>query len=235
MKKNCIVILLVVLPNIVFAKEQFSKIGLIMANNFCHMQQNFGGEIFTHKPTQQISIFIGHSFSPLLDFELGFTHSLDKMYSVYVPAATKQFGIPNFTTIASSVYNTKKTYHGYNLLYVPQIKLSNYFNIAPMMGILYLHLSADLFLVEFDEAPATIQEQTEYNIHFASSKLIYQLGIRLQYTPHKNFAIFFNYLWNETNKFAPASTRRIFPNQTLLLELQNSSSIGVGILYKLFW
>ncbi len=224
-------LLAIVLSTSAVHAKQNIYVGADIGKTYSGLRQEYGGEIFNNDTTST-SIYFGYYYARWLGIEVGYEKARTQNYIVYVPAAFSQFGIPNFTTIASSVYNTTQKYSGCSLLYVPKIKLHKYLDVIPLLGVVHARASFDLNLAEFDGASATSQEQANYYVHFATAKYIPKFGIRAQINIMQNYGVNLYYSWEQTSKLVMQTNRNIFPRQTLTAKLKNSNSLGVGLVYK---
>lgn len=224
------VIILVGWHENLLAKE-FSYLGLDYSYTSTKFQQTYGRNIFSSKQIPQYNIFLGYYFFPLLGFEFGVAQTNTYRGTVFVPAMTDAFGVNVFTAIASNMYGTSQKLNELNLNYVPSVKLFSRINIIPVLGFAYIRTKANLALTEFDGASATNSQKTNYALQFAGSRYVPRLGVRLQFMLY-NIGLRFSYIWEQTTAIQMQATRGIRPNQILTAKMQNSSVLGVGILYK---
>lgn len=226
------IIISIAAPTVHATAPHFTYIGIDAGASYCNLQQDYGSDIFQHKPMTQLSVFVGYQFAPLMAAELGYEQTFLQTGSTFVAPATSQFGVSNFTALASNSYDTKKKMHGYNFYYAPQIHLYENLFVTFMLGVEYVHTNAELLLTEFDGDAATTLEQEEYKLSFATHKIIPKLGLRLQYCIKEAFYLHLYSTWAQTSKINMYATRGIFPAQILNAKLKNTSSVGIGIIYK---
>lgn len=225
--------LLCTLSNCAQVNAQNAYIGMDVFYNNVTLQQNYGKEIFHVGTRTQYNIFLGYYFTRAVGFEFGVEWGPNGKGSVFVPADYAQFGVTNFTALASNSYNTHQKLLGASLSYVPQILLYKNFFLIPVLGVTFLRAENAMQLREFDGAPATSAEQANYALYFAASKVLPRVGLRLQYFFNTALALRLSYIWEQTSLLQRTATRNINPTQVLCAKYTNSSTAGAGISYRL--
>lgn len=207
-------------------------LGIDVAAQRMNLQQGYGKDLFRQQPVAQFNVFVMRYFSSYLGFEVGYEQALTSSYSTFVPAATSQFGISNFTGIASSVYAGKKSTRGVNVLYVPEFRFGKALSIVPALGAVYVRAKANLNLLEFDGDAATPLEQSEYVLNFAANKIVPKCAVRLVLRLHANVMLRLFYQWEQTSLISMHATRAVFPELTLTAKLADASAYGAGLMYR---
>ncbi len=216
----------------VSASAPGSYIGIDAGLTYTKYQKDYGSEIFTHKPMAQTYGYIGYQLAPLIGVELGYAQSLAQKGSTYVPAATSQFGIANFTALAPSNYDTKQTMRGFNLFYAPQLQVYSRVFCMLLLGFEYITTESNLTLSYFDGDLATDAEKAQYQLDFKAKNFIPKLGMRVQYSISPRALLHIYLSWAQTDRITMYATRSIFSTQILTAKLKNTTNCGIGILYK---
>lgn len=211
--------------------KQFTYLGVDFGSERVCFQPSFGQDLFNNQSIPQYNIFVGHSFTSLLGFELGYTKSVTKRTNVFVPAMTSQFGLRFFTGVASNVYDAFRSMQGININYVPHLPITKDLKLIFIIGANYSRIKACLNLTQFDGTDATSMQQENFNVVFSSAEFAPRFGLRLQYTV-RSLGVRVGYVWEQTAKFALQTTRAINQAQTLTAKLKNSSAFSVGVFYK---
>ena len=212
--------------------NNYTYFGMDLLYSYSNFKQDYGKEIFNNDNERQYNGFIGHYFSNLLGFEAGYAKNVTKHSLSVVPAGTSEFGIPDFTAIASNVYDTTQSAYQYNFNYVPKLQLTQNLSIIGVFGVAYIKTKDYLNLTMFDNSEATYDEQNNYDITFNANKAIPRCGFRLQYMLAKWLGLRASYIWEKTELLQPTATRNINPTQTLQAKFNNSSVVGIGVFVK---
>lgn len=215
-----------------FANNNYTYVGADLLYGYNDFKQDYGKEVFNNDDERQYNGYIGHYFSNLFGFEFGYAQNVTKHSVSVVPAGTSEFGIPDFTAIASNVYDATQSAYQYNINFVPKIQLSKNLSVVGVFGVAYIKTKDYLTLTSFDNAPATPAEQDNYDVTFNADKAIPRFGFRLQYMLARFLGLRASYIWEKTELLKPTATRNINPNQTLRAEFGNTSIVGIGLFLK---
>lgn len=206
-------------------------IGADFLFNTCNFKSQYGQDIFSQRTVPQVSVNFTYYLTSILGFEVGYTRTLGQNISITIPAAYDQFGITNFTTLASNGYTTYKSQYDYYIAWTPKFNLILGASVVPTIGVSYFNLNARMNLTAFDDGPVTSAMQDNYYISFSERKLMPRIGIKLQYVTVFNLSLRWQAIWNNTSSLKPTTTRNINAAQILQAKLQNSLSTGLGIFY----
>ena len=206
-------------------------VGLDAVYNYTNLQTDYGKDFFKHT-TWQYNIFLGHYVTALLGVECGYIPTKSVHSNVFVPAGTNQFGQTNFTGIASNYFASKKSLAEVNISLVPQIRLYKSLSLLPVIGLSVIKSTETLHLLAFDGAPATIQDQDDYNVYFSTTKVVPRLGVRLQYWIFAQVGVRVSCTWEQTSRLQPVAYRNVDPTQQLVAKLGNSVTVGIGAIVK---
>lgn len=223
-------ILSVVVAPCIFASSN-KYIGFDLLFNTCNFKSKYGQDIFSQRSAPEISVNFNYYLTRMLGFEVGYTRALVQNINVFIPAAYDQFGITNFTALASNGYTTYKSQYDYYFAWTPQFNLIFGASVVPSFGVSYFNLNAYMNLTSFDDGPVTSIMQNNYYVCFRERKLIPRIGIKLQYIAPLHLGLRWQAIWNKTSSLRPTTTRNINSEQILQAKLQNSLSTGIGIFY----
>jgi hypothetical protein len=216
----------------VHAERDLGYLGIDILSSTTKFKSGYGAELFNQKSAAQFNLFVGHYFSKLLGFEIGYQQDTTRKSTSTVNAGSSEFNVPNFSGIATQVYATKKSLRGVNLSYVPAYNFSEPLSIIGVLGLTLMRVSAEMNLSLFDGTPPTPTEQNNYYVRFKKTKLVPRVGLRLQYLLSSKFGVRASYLWENTAALKPTAVRNISPAQTLQAKVKDSSSVGIGAFVK---
>lgn len=228
----CLVCAALLYSNAVFGHYNYSYIGTDFLYSYGTFENGYGRDVFNNADVKQYNVFVGHYFSRLFGFEVGYAKNINNNSMSTIAADSNEFGVPNFTAMSSNVYDTTQSVYAYNLNYVPQWQITQNISLIAVFGFSYMKSSNTLNLVLFDDAPATPAEQNDYNVNFSTKEFIPRLGLRLQYLVTNMLGIRASYIWENTDSLTLTTTRNINPNQTLQAKITNMSALGIGAFLK---
>lgn len=207
-------------------------IGADILYAYSDFKEDYGRDIFNSNNERQYNGFVGYYFSNLFGFEVGYEKNITKHSMTIVPPGSTEFGVKNFTAIASNVYDTTQSAYQYNFNYVPQIQITSSISVIGVIGLSYVKAQDNMNLTKFDDATASTAEQNNYDLTFNATKAIPRFGFRVQYMLTRMLGLRASYIWENTDALTLKAIRNINPNQTLEAKLSNSSSVGLGLLLK---
>lgn len=213
-----------------WSSHSHAYIGADLLYAYTDFKDDYGRNMFNTDNERQYNGFIGYYFSNLFGFEIGYEKNLTKHSSTVVPAGTSEFGIDDFTAIASNVYDTTQSAYQYNFNYVPKIQVTPSISLIAVIGLSHIKAKDDMNLTKFDGNDASQAEQDNYDVNFSATKTIPRFGFRIQYMITRVLGLRASYIWENTELLTLKAIRNINRNQMLEAKLSNSSSVGLGLL-----
>ncbi len=206
-------------------------LGVDWLSSVCKYKQANQQDLFIQRAAPQLGINLAYYYNDLIGIEVGFEQTINKHATTLVQAGTSEFGVENFTGIASNEYVTKRSMYGLYFTYSPIIKIYKNLSFVPSVGIERIHFKAKANLTEFDGELADQYYQNLYDFSFYAQKWVTRVGAKIQYLFACNVGVRALYVWRNTAQIATLATRNINLSQPLLVQLRNSSAVGIGAFY----